>query len=158
MTTPKRKRPHPTPAEREREAVILRMRLAGATSAQIGERLHISDSNVRHIWARAAQRATAEPAQELIDLECARLDAIWHTLWERAMEGELPVIATLLRVSEQRRSLLGLDRPARQEVRLEHADALTAELDRIAAVIAARASQEGGVAGDGSPGATAATG
>lgn len=61
----------------ERRAEVLRLRLDGLTLAQIGERLGIRADSVHDIITRALRSMTKEPAEELLNLELARLDSLY---------------------------------------------------------------------------------
>lgn len=61
----------------ERRAEVLRLRLDGLTLAQIGDRLGIRADSVHDIITRALRSMTKEPAEELLNLELARLDSLY---------------------------------------------------------------------------------
>lgn len=61
----------------ERRAEVLRLRLDGLTLSQIGERLGIRADSVHDIITRALRSMTKEPAEELLNLELARLDSLY---------------------------------------------------------------------------------
>lgn len=44
-------------------------------------------------------------------LEVQRLDALQVPLWDKAMDGDIKAVNTILRISEQRSRLLGLHKP-----------------------------------------------
>lgn len=140
-------------AAREREALALRLRAAGATYAQIGARLGgISESRACHIVRRALARVVHEPAEELRELEGARLDlmqreamrvlrrrhvVVSHGRIVRGDDGRplvddgptLAAIGQLLRIQERRARLFGLDAPTKHEVLT--LDAIEAEIVKL---------------------------
>lgn len=61
----------------ERRAEVLRLRLDGLTLSQIGDRLGIRADSVHDIITRALRSMTKEPAEELLNLELARLDSLY---------------------------------------------------------------------------------
>lgn len=61
----------------ERRAEVLRLRLDGHTLAAIGDRLGIRADSVHDIITRALRDMTKEPAEQLLDLELARLDSLY---------------------------------------------------------------------------------
>lgn len=61
----------------ERRAEVLRLRLDGMTLAAIGDRLGIRADSVHDIITRALRSMTKEPAEELLNLELARLDSLY---------------------------------------------------------------------------------
>ena len=102
-------------AERAKQAVSLR--IAGATFAQIGERLGVSTQAahkmvVKHL--EETRRLTAESAEQLRDMELKRLDAMQAALWPDAMRGDEQKVDRVIRIMGRRAALLGLDAPANQ--------------------------------------------
>lgn len=61
----------------ERRAEVLRLRLDGHTLQAIGDRLGIRADSVHDIIIRALRDMTKEPAEQLLDLELARLDSLY---------------------------------------------------------------------------------
>jgi len=59
---------------------------------------------------KALDRVTREPAQNLLNLELERLDAMHRGIWDRAIDGDLKAIDTMLRIMAHRAKLLRLDR------------------------------------------------
>jgi hypothetical protein len=103
--------------EREREALALRRR--GMTFAAIGAELGFTEQAAH----RAVQRALAKLAEEsrkeavhLRTLELARLDALLEGVWSKAISGDVPAVGAVLKISERRAKLCGLDAPVRQEL------------------------------------------
>lgn len=100
----------------------LAARLAGFTFREIGPRLtskshpngvsHVRAYNVVREALLEIETVTAEKAIELRTMELLRLDAMWLKLWP-TKRGKLDprTVDTLLRISERRAALLGLDAP-----------------------------------------------
>ncbi|TVO65950.1 helix-turn-helix domain-containing protein [Denitromonas ohlonensis] len=61
----------------ERRAEVLRLRLDGHTLQAIGDRLGIRADSVHDIITRSLRDMTKEPAEQLLDLELARLDSLY---------------------------------------------------------------------------------
>jgi len=104
-------------AARTRKALDLR--IAGATYERIASALGISKSAAHKAVARGMNsiRANNEStAQELRDLEVARLDRMLVGLWNGARNGDAQAVDRVLRIMERRAKLLGLDSPASLEV------------------------------------------
>jgi hypothetical protein len=74
-------------AARERERVAIELRIDGCNFAEIGDRLGISDRMASRIVHRAMNRVLRGPVGQLIDLESARLDALWQAMWPRRWPG-----------------------------------------------------------------------
>jgi hypothetical protein len=132
-----RKEPNGSPggsiAARERERVAVTLRIEGLTYAEIGDQLEISDRMASRIVNRAINRVLREPVGQLIDLESARLDALWAAMWPRALAGSARHAEVCVRISERRSRLLGLDQPAKLEMRMsvEEVDALDREIEQL---------------------------
>jgi len=124
-----------SPDTAERDAEAARLRARGQSYRAIGEALGISQGSAHDAVQRALRATVAEAAADARALELERLDALYEAamaVLEREhvtvsngkvirLNGEplpddAPVLAAidrLLRVSESRRKLLGLDAPAR---------------------------------------------
>jgi hypothetical protein len=125
--------------ERRREAY--KLRLAGASYADIGTALGV---DFRHAYdlvnreLREIEAEAAEDAEQVRRMEVERLDAILLAQWPN--RGDPKVAAVILQVSERRSRLLGLDAAIKHEVREESmSDEALAE--RLAELLAAAASR-----------------
>jgi Sigma-70, region 4 len=121
-------------AVRERERVAVELRVEGCTYAEIGDRLGVSGRMACRIVNRAMNRVLREPVDQLIDLERARLDALWQAMWPRALAGSARHAEVCVRISERRSRLLGLDAPARVHASVladVSVDELDAEIERL---------------------------
>ncbi len=128
-----------------REAQVLQLKIAGATFEQIGRQQvpPISRQAAERIYYRAMRRITEEDRETARKLEEQRLDRLLveaysvlrtphYVLWNGAVVMRVPspgappvellddgprlaAIDRLLRISESRRKLLGLDAPTRHE-------------------------------------------
>lgn len=93
------------------------MRKAGWTFDVIARQLgYKTPSSAYRAVMAAIKKTLQEPADEVRQIEVARLDALAASLWMDAKQGNLPVIDRLLRVMERRSKLLGLDLPVQIEV------------------------------------------
>ena len=63
---------------------------------------------VYNIVAVALKAGTTEAVDDLQRLEGARLDALQQTLWAKAMEGDLPAAAAVVRIIQTRCRVYGL--------------------------------------------------
>lgn len=93
-----------------RRAQALALRIGGATYAQIGASLGISEQMAyRHVKKAMAQQALklAEDVETYRALELKRLDALLMSLWSR--RGEPRVADSIIRQMDRRAKLLGLD-------------------------------------------------
>ena len=130
-------------ARRERERLAVELRIEGCTFGQIGARLGVSDRMASRIFHRAMDRVLREPVGQLVDLEAARLDALWAAMWPRALAGSARHAEVCVRICERRARLLGLDQPGKLEMRMsvEEVDALDREIEQL---LAQRDGRDGG--------------
>lgn len=140
----------------ERDAKAARLRSQGYSYQRIADALGYSDRGAaHHAVQRVLQLTVQEAGEELRQMERERLDRLSEAAWEVlerqhvtvsngrivSLNGEplpddgpvLAAIDRLLRISESRRKLEGLDAPSRVSVDAEHLGAeITAILDRLA--------------------------
>jgi len=104
-------------ASHDRKLQALELRKAAATYQQIADQLGYRSASGAFNAVKAALKATLrEPADELRELELARLDAMLLPLWRRVQSGDEKAVDRVLRIMERRARLLGLDAPRRQEL------------------------------------------
>lgn len=106
--------------QRERDALDLRTK--GWTYERIAEALGMSTSGAADSVRRALQALkaeTAEKAEEVRDLELRRLDRMLEIAEGAAESGDISAIDRVLRIQERRSKYLGLDAPARAEIKSE---------------------------------------
>lgn len=142
----------------ERRARVLQLRIKHRTYAEIGATLGISPKLAELDHRRALADLTREQSTQaatMRDVELERLGAIERAAWEvlgrdhiyvqhgkivcfedgTPVPDDAPVLQSvdrILRISERRARLLGLDAPARIEV----SDARRAEIERLASELA----------------------
>lgn len=101
-------------AEQQRKA--LELRKAGASYDQIASQLKVSNRSVAWKLVKTAiDDIIREPAEEVLQLELARLDAMLLGVWTDAKGGNAAAIDRALRIMDRRASYLGLDAPKRSE-------------------------------------------
>lgn len=95
----------------EKQIQALNLRKAGATFAEIAAELGYSSPSGAYEAVKAAlEKAFSEPAEELRQLELARLDEMQAGLWEGAIAGDPDAVNAVLRLMGHRARLLGLER------------------------------------------------
>lgn len=160
-----------TVAQIERDAQFLELRRRGLTYRQIAAQQGVKSQKTAY---EAVQRALAdaiqEPAAEVRQIELDRLDeymrhalrvlATPHLVVSQGVVAEHPVtgepladdqpvlqaLDRLLKISERRARLLGLDAPARSRVEVITEDAVDAEIKRLAEEVAEHDRQVAGEA------------
>jgi len=121
------------PAVVARDAECARLRSRSMSYRQIAEALGISVSMAYEGVRRALAGLVAEPAEAVLEMELRKLDRLERAAL-RVLEADhevvyqggrtgirddgprLAAVATLQRLSESRRKLLGLDQPARVDL------------------------------------------
>ena len=132
----------------EDDANAARMRASGFSYREIAKATNCSTSAAHDRVQRALAAVPVEAVRELRQVELERMDDLVkqmlvilrsdHPLVShgRVMPGlsdvrpKIAAVQTLLRISESRRRLLGLDEPIKHEVRVN--DKITEEIERLA--------------------------
>jgi hypothetical protein len=129
---------HRTAAEEtereQRRAKLVDLRIKGHTFQAIADQLGYPNRDAAwRDWRRALELARADADMELSEaraFELARLDAVDRLAWEQAEAGELKALEVLLKVSDRRSKMLGLDQPVRHTINFEDIDAAIAEYEQ----------------------------
>lgn len=100
-------------AERRKQALSLR--IGGATYEQIGKTLGLSSSGAFRTIEEAIKEIYKEQAEEVVKLECARLDTMLLGLWSKARQGDEKAVLSVIRIMDRRASYLGLNAPTKNE-------------------------------------------
>ena len=107
---------------KQRENDALAMRTRGCTYDQIANALGISRQGAADCVKRslaALKTDTEEKAEEVRDLELRRLDRMLQIAEGAAESGDISAIDRVLRIQERRSKYLGLDAPAKAEIKSE---------------------------------------
>lgn len=103
-------------AEREITKRCLELRLAGATYEDIGEVVGRHKANVYRRIKKAIQDIPKSEVEELRALELERLSRVQRSVWRQALEGHMGAVDRVIKISERRSRLLGLDAPQRVDL------------------------------------------
>lgn len=98
---------------KERQAEALRLRSQGLDYSSIANKLGLSRSGAHKAVSVALKQLTSEEAKELRQIELSRLDQLQTVFWDKAIDGDLPSAAMILRIQERRAKLCGLDAPSK---------------------------------------------
>ena len=94
---------------REKRRQALELRKAGVEYERIAQQVGYNSKQAVYAAVKAALKdITREPAQEVKDLELARLDAVQLSIWNQVRSGDLQAIDRFLKIQHQRAQLLGL--------------------------------------------------
>lgn len=112
--TPTSKAPNSQGADQNRLRCIqaLQLRMGGLSYAQVGEAMGVGTNAARDMIKRALNRAEKVAASDLRALENERLDRLQAAIWTKALNGDLQAVDRVLRISERRARLNGLDAPS----------------------------------------------
>ena len=106
-------------AQRAEEVqTMLHMRRAGASYQAIGDHFGMRRGTVFRKVRDELRNMPREEATELRSLEVAKLDYAETRLQAAVKAGQVGAINALVRLSESRRKLLGLDMPEQHEVKI----------------------------------------
>ena len=103
----------------ERQVEALELRKTGMSFRAIASELgYASQAGAYKAVQRALHNVVKEPAEDVRELELARLDALLEVAWRKATtgEGSLYAIDRALEIMRRRAALLGLDAPAEVNV------------------------------------------
>lgn len=130
-----------------KDAECAELRAKGYTYPQIARERKCAASTAYAAVQRAIAAVPVEAVNELRQIECDRLDLVIARLWDIANDhgvaanDTISALAGIMRASESKRKLLGLDAPARQTITVITEDAVDAELRRLELELARRAEQ-----------------
>lgn len=94
----------------QRRAQAVELRIQGATFDQIAEKVGYTDKSAAYTAVRkAVQRIGREQAEELYDIDMARLERLLAAVWPKAMEGDLHAVDRVLSIMQRRARMLGYD-------------------------------------------------
>jgi hypothetical protein len=151
-----------TVAQIQKDAQAVDLRRRNLTYRQIAAQMGFrSVASAHEAVARGLADMLLEPANELRQMEAERLDEMarsaWRVLYEKHVHvtaaGKIAVnpedgkpliddgvvlkaIDSLLKISERRAKLLGLDQPTRVRAEVEHVDSLDQEIEDLLARLA----------------------
>lgn len=98
-------------ADLDRRWQALAYRHAGKGYRQIAQLLNVSVQVAYEDVQWALDQVIREPAEQVLDMEVARLDELQAGIWDKAVMGDKDCIDRVLKIMDRRAQLLGLDRP-----------------------------------------------
>lgn len=117
-------------ADKRKQALALRV--SGASYEQVANAVGFAHkSGAQHCIDAAIKDIYREPAKNLIQLECARLDAMLLGLWQKARQGDTQAVTTVIRIMDRRAAFLGLDAPEKHIVSPGQPEATPAEARKL---------------------------
>lgn len=104
---------------RERAARAIELRKEGKTYDEIAAEVgYKSKQSAYDAVKRSMREIIREPAEELLELELARLDSMFGIHYLNARAGDVQALAACMKLMERRAKLLGLDAPAETKTEL----------------------------------------
>jgi Homeodomain-like domain len=98
--------------QQARRVEALSLKLAGVSTAQIAERMGIQPDTVRKLINRTLATAENRAAEQMREIENARLDRAQAAIWSNVLAGDYRAVLVFLQISQRRAKLNGLDSPA----------------------------------------------
>ncbi len=125
-------------ADRQRQALTLRK--AGVAYERIARECgYAGPSGAYKAVQTALRKYVREPARELVQIECARLDEMLSALWPKVKAGDPRAVAAALAVMDHRAKLTGVYAPQKIDIEQRLREVAVAEgLDPDEAVSEAR--------------------
>lgn len=101
------------------------LRLENMSYREIAKEMGVAKGTA-HRYVRAAvkllQEKYSEKAEMIVVLEMNKLDKLEKALQKEARKGDIKASTTILKIMERRARLIGLDAPARTEVKIDTVD------------------------------------
>ena len=101
------------------------LRLEGKSYREIAAEMSVAKGTA-HKYVRKAvkllQEKYSEKAEMIVVIEVNKLDKLEKALQKDARAGDIKASTTILKIMERRAKLLGLDSPARSEVKVDTVD------------------------------------
>ncbi|MFE3052356.1 helix-turn-helix domain-containing protein [Nocardia sp. NPDC059239] len=91
----------------QRRKRALELRLSGLNQTQIAEEMGLHKSTISDYIQHALADITREKADEYLQIELSRLDAMWAGIWKDATHGDTWKIDRALAIIDQRARLTG---------------------------------------------------
>jgi hypothetical protein len=95
-----------------RDLEVFEKRLAGASVHAIAKEMHLPVKEIDAALTRACCPLDEGFRLTTIGLELARFDQLVRVFYEKALDGDASAANVLIKVSERRAAILGLDVPA----------------------------------------------
>lgn len=107
-------------ADFDRQNKALELRRAGMTYEAIAKNLgYRGPTGSRKAILTAMRKAIQEPADDVRQLELARLDRMQAGVWAAAITGDAASIVAVLKIMARRALYLGLDAPVKVDITVE---------------------------------------
>lgn len=100
----------------------LSLRLTGATYQAIADAMGVNKSTVKRWIDAAIDGVDKENAKQLVALENERLNRAMRAIWPKVIDGQLGAVDRLVKLSERRARLNGLDAPQKVDLGVPEVD------------------------------------
>lgn len=115
---------------------VLDARKAGMSFAEIARAVdppYSDASGAFRAYQRGMKQMIREPAEDVKNLELARLDTMLKALWPAVLQGKWLAIDRALAIMDRRARMLGLDAPLRQIVEVVTEEAIDRAIEELEA-------------------------
>ena len=109
-----------------RELATLQLRLAGHSYGEIALHMGMSKGGAYKAVKRALAKTLQEPADDVRQIELARLDALLMAHWQLALAGIKDSTELVLKIMGRRARMMGLDAPVMVDISSMIGDIATA--------------------------------
>ena len=105
----------------EKEVKVVNMRRLGFTFEAIAKEVgYVNAGGAYKAFQRGMREIIVEDVEEIRLVELDRLDIAQRAIMPAVMKGRIPAINTMLKLSERRARLLGLDAPVKHELEVNY--------------------------------------
>lgn len=116
------------------EEQAIRLRMTGASYAQIGKALGCTKQNAHRAVTKAlkdTKERTAESTDQLRAVQSQQIDALTMAMWPAAQKGDAKAVLAIVRLMRRRAVLMGLDAPKQTDLTIggEFAVEMTQEMN-----------------------------
>jgi hypothetical protein len=119
-----------------RDRQMFKQRLAGKSIRAIAQEFRLSVRETQDIVMAMCTGIDVRMRIHTLELELERLDELQGAFHERALDGDVPAGALVLKISERRAQLLGLDAPVRLDLnQIEAIEPRESSFDKIKAAL-----------------------
>jgi hypothetical protein len=100
----------------ERQVKAIELRRSGMTYERIGREIGFTTMAAYLAVKVGLEKSLREPGDALRELEVQRMEELLEAVWPLAKSGDLFAVDRVIKISERRARLLGLDAPIKAEV------------------------------------------
>lgn len=103
----------------EQRTKVIQLRMQGYSYAEIAGIVGVSKARSYQIiqeYIQEYREQHAESIDQMVELDCQRMDTLMRSLWTRFDDGDTAAAALILKLLERRARLFGFDAPEKQNI------------------------------------------